>query len=177
MLKYRYTDTEIKKLLKTAIILIDTREQQNEHIKSYLEQKKRPYKTLKLDTGDYSIMLPKNAEMGLQRDLYIQVTIERKNSIDELIGNFKADKRTAFENELIRSQSLDFVLMIEQQDGYKDILTSNYRSQMKPASVIGTLKAFESRYQFNTIFIDKSLSPMWIYHHLYYKARNELQKL
>ena len=106
MLKLRYTDAEVKKLLSTAIILIDSREKVNDHIISYFEQQKIPYKVMKLDTGDYSIMLPQNTALGIQRDLYLPVAIERKNSIDELIGNFLKDKRTAFQNELIRSQEV-----------------------------------------------------------------------
>ncbi|MEH7747049.1 ERCC4 domain-containing protein [Neobacillus drentensis] len=177
MLKYRYSDSEIKKLLSTLMVLIDTREQKNKHIIDYFDSKKIPYKVIKLDTGDYSAMLPKCEDMGLQRDLFIPVAIERKNSLDELIGNFKADNRTTFQNELIRSQETDFVLMVEQKNGYEDILTHNYRSAMKPASVIGSLKSFESCYKFNTIFIDKQLSPTWMHHHLYYKTRDELQRL
>lgn len=177
MLKLKYTDSEIKKLLQIMTILVDTREQVNKHITDYFEQYDIPYKSMKLDTGDYSVMLPKSTEMGIQRDLYIPVAIERKNSIDELIGNFKADKRTSFQNELIRSQDVDFVLLVEQKDGYEDILLHNYRSQMKSASVIGTLKSFESRYSFNTMFVDKKLSPIWIHHHLHYKARNALKEI
>jgi len=176
MLKYRYSDTEVKSLLSTAVVLIDTREKVNNHIVSYFRQQKIPYKVMKLETGDYSIMLPQNGEMGIRRDLYLQVAIERKNSIDELIDNFLRDKRTAFQNELIRSQETDFVLMVEQKNGYEDMLAHNYRSQIQPASVIGTLKSFESRYKFNTIFVDKGLSPIWIYHHLYYKTRDELKR-
>lgn len=177
MLQYRYTDAEIKAILQTATILIDTREKSNNHITGYLDNKQIPYKPMKLDTGDYSIMLPQREEMGIQRDLYLPVTIERKNSIDELIGNFKADKRTAFQNELIRSQETDFILMIEQKSGYEDILAHKYRSMMKPTAVIGTLKTFESRYKFNTIFVAKELSPVWIYHHLFYKTREALKRM
>jgi hypothetical protein len=35
VLKYHYTDTEVKKLLSTAIVLIDSREQVNAHITDY----------------------------------------------------------------------------------------------------------------------------------------------
>ncbi|MFJ5625579.1 ERCC4 domain-containing protein [Peribacillus loiseleuriae] len=174
---YKYSDAEIKKLLSTLVMLIDSREQVNSHITDFFDSKKVPYLVMKLDVGDYSVMLPKNEEMGIQRDLYLPVAIERKNSIDELIGNFLADKRTAFQNELIRSQEMDFVLMIEQKNGYEDMLARNYRSQMKPQSVIGTLKSFESRYKFSTIFVDKKLAPIWIYQHLFYMTRDKLKQM
>jgi len=177
MLKVQYTDSEIKKLLASAVILIDTREKQNFHITDHLDEKGIPYKSMKLDSADYSIMLPKNEELNVQRDLYIPAVVERKNSVDELIGNFLAAKRTAFENELIRSQSIDFVLLVEERLGYEHILDGKYRSMIKPASVIGTLKAFEAKYGFNTIFMDKKTSPAWIYHQLIYKLREELKQL
>jgi hypothetical protein len=175
MLKYQYTDTEIKKILKTAVILIDTREQQGQHITAYFDSKKILYKTTKLDTGDYSVMLPRSPEMGIQRDLYIPVVIERKNSIDELASSIK--DRTRFENELIRAQKLDFSLLVEDPNGYENIIMGKYRSQYEPKALLASLKTFEARYSFNTSFIDKKLSGNFIYHHLYYKTRNELQQL
>lgn len=175
MLKYKYTDTEIKKILKTAVILIDTRERVNDHITAYFDKKGVPYTIQKIDTGDYSVMLPKSPEMGIQRDLYIPVGIERKNSVDELVSSIK--DRTRFENELIRSQKLDFSLLVEDPNGYENIILGKYRSQYEPKALLASLKTFEARYSFNTSFIDKKLSGNFIYHHLYYKARHELQQL
>ncbi|MFB9988923.1 ERCC4 domain-containing protein [Bacillus benzoevorans] len=172
---YQFTEKELKGLLNTLTILIDTREQNYSHIIEFFNSRKIPYMNKKLDVGDYAVMIPKNEGMGILRDLHIPVVIERKAHIDELIGNFKADKRTAFQNELIRSKGMDFVLIIEQGSGYSDILANNYKSEMKPQSVIGTLKTFESRYDFNTIFIDRQIVPIWIYHHLYYRVRNVLK--
>lgn len=172
---FRFSDKELKTLLTSVIILIDSREQKHQHIVSFLDEQRILHKVVKLEVGDYSVMLPRNPEMGIQRDLYIPVAIERKAHIDELIGNFKTDKRTAFQNELIRSQGKDFVLLVEQGSGYGDILAGNYRSEMKRQSVIGTLKAFEARYNFHTIFIDKQFSPSWVHHHLYYRTRNFLK--
>lgn len=175
MLRYKYTDTEIKTLLKSLIVLIDTREQQGQHITAYLDSKKIPYKTMKLDTGDYSCMVPNCPQMGIQRDLYIPVSIERKNSVDELASSIK--DRTRFENELIRSQKLDFSLLVEDGRGYENIIMGKYRSQYEPKALLASLKTFEARYSFATSFIDKRLSGNYIFHTLYYKARHELQQL
>lgn len=172
---YRFSDRELKELLSSMVILIDTREKEAGHVTDYFEQNGVPYTIQKLDTGDYSCRIPANPEMGILRDLHVPVAIERKAHINELIGNFKADKRIAFQNELIRAQRMDFVLLVEQSSGYGDILAGNYRSEMKSQSVIGTLKAFESKYGFHTIFIDRQLSPIWIHHHLYYRVRNILK--
>ncbi|PGV97520.1 nuclease, partial [Bacillus cereus] len=70
MISYRYTDAEINKILKTLTIVIDTRENANNHIRDYLHQKGIPIKNQKLDTGDYGCMIPKNEELGIPRDIY-----------------------------------------------------------------------------------------------------------
>lgn len=168
-------DTTIKKLLKTAVVLVDTREQENAHILSYLQHKKIPYKRVKQNTGDYSIMLPVNEELGIFHDIYIRVAIERKGSLDEIVGNLSQD-RTRLENELIRSKSLGFTLLIEDAR-YKDILNHRYRSRMTELSVVASLMSFKARYNFNLIFLDKEESPAYIYHSLVYELREALKQL
>ena len=164
---YRYTDTEIKKLLASMVVLIDTREQVNQHVITYLEQHKIPYKVQKLDVGDYSALLPKNIELGIYRDMYYPVVVERKNSIDELAQSIKAER---FEHELIRSQRVHFTLLIE--SAYENMVTGNYRSQYAPNALQARLKSFEARYGFASTFLnDKQLTGHFIYTHLYYHVR------
>jgi hypothetical protein len=160
-------------LLSTLTILIDTREQENHHIKNYFDSKKIPYQVKKSDTADYAAVLPKNVELGIARDLYVPVAIERKNSVDELASSIK--DRTRFENELIRSQKLHFTLLVEDPNGYENIILGNFRSQYEPKSLLASLKTFESRYGFTTVFIPKIASGNYIYHHLYYQARTLLK--
>ena len=100
--KYRFTDVEIKKLLTENLeIIVDTREQQNQHILNYFGKKKIKYEIKKLDAGDYSVKLTACPEMGLARDCYIPVTIEKKNSIGELAGSSSRRK--------VRSRKDDFI--------------------------------------------------------------------
>jgi hypothetical protein len=51
-LSYTYTETVLQELLNSLVILIDTREQENQHITGYLNKIKTPYKS-KLLGGDY----------------------------------------------------------------------------------------------------------------------------
>ncbi|MCM2675593.1 ERCC4 domain-containing protein [Alkalicoccobacillus plakortidis] len=172
-LSYRFTETEMKKLLKTLVIVVDTREQRNEHILNYFRDKEIPFKLQGMKTGDYGAMIPKNEELGLSRDIYLAGCIERKNGIDEIVGNIK--ERHRFENELIRAAGKPFVLMIEELDGYKKILNGEYISEYKPQSLLGSLKTFEVRYNFTTYFISPSYSGNYIYHHFYYMAREMMK--
>lgn len=170
---YRYTDKELKEILSTLTILVDSREQENQHVIKYFESKKIPFNVQKVDTGDYSALIPKINEYGITRDLFLPVVIERKNSVDELSGSIK--DRSRFENELIRSQKLNFTLVVEDPNGYENIIKGKYRSQYDPKALLGSLKTFESRYNFTTVFIPKMAIGNYIYHHFYYQARNMLK--
>lgn len=170
---YKYTDKEITELLKTMTVLVDTREQKNQHIIEYFDSKKIHHDSIKLDAGDYSVKLPKCSELGITRDIYFPVAVERKNSVDELVQSIK--ERTRFENELIRGEKLRFLLMVEDPNGYENIIRGNYQSEYKPQAFLGSLKSFETRYNFSTVFIPKKATGNYLYHHFYYYVRNYLK--
>jgi ERCC4-type nuclease len=172
-LHYRFTDKELKSLLDSLTIIVDTREQKNTHILNYFVKKNVPYKLRAMKTGDYSAMIPAKPELGLTRDLYFAAAIERKNGVDELVESIK--DRSRFENELIRSTKHPFRLIVEDLQGYEKILTGNYRSKYEPKSLLGSLKTFENRYNFTTIFMDPKTSGNYILHHFLYFAREQLK--
>ena len=157
-------------ILDSVIIIVDTREKANSFILDYFRKKDIQYKFQTMKTGDYSAFVPKNEELGIMRDLYFDCVVERKNSIDEFAQNTKEDR---FENELIRSHNMSFILVIE--DKYENLLNANYRSQYKPQALLGRLKTFEARYDFTTVWMDKKLMGNFIYYHLYYHIRNYLK--
>lgn len=171
--KYSFSDSEIKQLLSSMVILVDTREQQNGHILNYFDSKKISYKEKKLDYGDYSAYLPKNEGLGIQRDIFLSAAIERKNSVDELAGSVK--ERIRFENELIQEQHSPFVLMVEDSEGYEKIVRGAYRSQYKAKALLGSLKSFETKYSFQTVFISPKTAGNYLYYHFYYLFRNVLK--
>ena len=92
-IRYKFTDKELKQALNNLTILVDTREQKNEHILDAFNKLKVNYKVQKLDFGDYSCFIPKGSFEGQARDIYFtnDIAIERKASIDELAGNLKDD--------------------------------------------------------------------------------------
>lgn len=170
-LHFKFTDKELKTLLDSLVIIVDTREQKNTHILDYFRKKEITFKFQTMKTGDYSAYIPANPELGLPRDLYFDVVVERKANIDEFAQNTKEER---FENELIRSQHMNFLLIIE--DTYENLLNGAYRSKYSPQALLGRLKAFEARYGFNTVFMDKKLMGNYIFHHFYYQIRNVLKK-
>lgn len=172
-LHYRFTDDELKTILDTMVMIVDTREQKNKHILDYFDKKKVPYKHRGLRTGDYTAMIPANENLGMQREMYLNALIERKNSVNELVESIK--DRTRFENELIRGAKAPFTLIVEEANGYEKILKGEYISKYSPQALLGSLKTFEARYGFATVFLPPQLSGNYIYHHMYYMAREILK--
>ncbi|MDO6631783.1 ERCC4 domain-containing protein [Bacillus thuringiensis] len=174
VIHYRYSESELKKILSTLEIIVDTREQKNQHVLEYFRKKKVPFNIRTMKTGDYSAMIPKNPEMGIMKDTYLTSVIERKNGVDELVQSIK--DRSRFENELIRASQNPFVLIVEDAQGYQKILKGEYRSQYKPESLLGSLKTFEVRYGFSVVYIPAATTGNYIYHRFLYTARELLKK-
>lgn len=169
MLIRHYIDREINDLLKQLTIICDTREQVNENITGYLDSKKIPHITRKLDTGDYSAMI---GDMTLEQT----VVIEKKNSIDEIAGNFTVD-RARFENEFLRAKADGIkVFLIIENCSWSDIFLHNYRSKLKPQSLIASLLSWQVRFNITVQFCKPSETGQIIYGILYYAAREALKK-
>lgn len=173
-MKCFYTDAESKALLKSLTMVVDTREQKNLHITKYFTDKGIPYKVQKLDYGDYTALIPKNIEMGVMRDIYLSdsVNIERKANLDELAQNLTAG-RTQIENEFLRSKGSKLYLMVEDAT-WQDIQNKKYRSEYSPQAYMGTLRAFEARYDIRLNFSLSVNSGSFIYSVLFYHAREFL---
>jgi ERCC4-type nuclease len=99
---YRFNDKELKTILDSLVITVDTREQKNTHILDYFRKKEIPFKFQTMKTGDYSACLPKNEEFGIVRDLYFSAAIERKNGVDELVESIK--DRSRFERKDVKHE-------------------------------------------------------------------------
>jgi ERCC4-type nuclease len=172
---FHYTDNELKTLLKSLTVIVDTREQENSHITNYFEKQNIPYKSRKLDFGDYTFMLPANLELGIVRDIYFtgNIAIERKGSLEELSGNLTND-RARFEAELIRGSRAKLYLMIE-DSSYADIVGHKYRTQYEPKAFLAALKTYEMRYGLGVNFVTATCGGNFIYHTFYYYLREYLK--
>lgn len=175
MIRFHYTDKEIDNILKTLTIVIDTRENKNDHIRDYLHQKNVPIKNQKLDHGDYSCMIPKNEELGIHRDIYLDCFVERKNGIDEITSNLQKDTQQRFINELIRAQNSKFVLFVEEPEFDEKIAKGMYRSRYDPKALKGRLESLKAKYNFEIVPMSKNMIGHNIYHRFYYQARHYLK--
>ena len=168
-MRRHYTDKEIQDKLKDLHIIVDTREQVNGHVTEYLDKGKVPYSSRKLDTGDYSAMLE---DFTLEHD----VVIERKANIDELAGDFTAD-RQRFEDEFTRAKAEGLkVFLIIEECTWGDIFLHNYRSKLAPKSLISSLFAWQVRFNITIIMCRKTDTGRIIHGILYYAAREALKR-
>ncbi len=170
---YHYTDKEIKAILDSIIIIIDTREQENEHITDYFDKKKIAYRSQKLNTGDYSFCIPANSQLNIPREIHFDkdIAIERKATLEEISNNL-THERTAFENEMIRATRLkQFYLLIENQNALDDIILKNYKTDFNEKSFFSSLISFIIKYNIKLMNINKRNSGVLIY----YILRNYLK--
>ncbi len=86
------TPTDKEKFARSVIVLVDTREQRNEHILQHFNALGVQYEPCKLDFGDYSFRAD-------GKDFRQSCAVERKGSVDELYGNITQDL-TRIEKEL-----------------------------------------------------------------------------
>ncbi len=171
---YRYTYSEIKKLLQSITIVVDSREQNNKHIIDYFTAKKISYITQKLDYGDYTCFLPTNPELGIVRDTYIDCYVERKGSIEEISSNFCND-RSRIEEEFQRARGKRMLVMIEESAGLEKIIEHKYNTEYNEKSFLASLFTFGHRYCIDINFIDKKYAGMFVYMQLYYAVREMLK--
>lgn len=171
--KYKYTDKEIKQLLDSIVLITDTREQDT-YIMDWFKKKKKSVVKKKLDFGDYSFYLPKNEGLGILKDTWFndEIVIERKNSLEEIIGNMTTDNGSRLEKELALCPAKMTVVI---EDQYDRACLGTYNSKYNRKSLLGKLAAYEHRYNVPIRFLRKESVPVFIYTYFYYYLREKLK--
>jgi len=174
---FKYSEKEIKEIVDSMVILVDTREHEgkNDHILNIFDKKGIKYKKKKLDYGDYSFMIPKNEDLNIPRDLmfYNKCIVERKASLEELSGNLTKE-RDRLEKELTLAPRTK-VLIIE-SGSYKDMIDGNYGTQYSAKSYWASYHSFWHKYNTPIIFMpDRNYTAMFIRGFFTYYLKNYLR--
>lgn len=164
-------ESNIKKAIDTIIILVDSREKLPSHITKAFDKYNINWEVRKLNSGDYSAILPINEELGIMEEINLEdiLCIERKMSSDELSQNISKN-RDRFHREFERSKA-KIILLIE-EDTYEDIALEKYRSKLTAKQYLGALHGFTDEHDSPFIFISKKSSPLFIYNVFKYRFRN-----
>ena len=166
MIKH-WSDRELQDAIKDLTIIVDTREKVNSHVTKYIEKQGIPCITRKLDTGDYSAQI---GALSLEKD----IVVERKHNLDEICGNFTAE-RERFEREFLRAKAYGTkVVLIIENATWTDIFIGNYRSKVQPKSLIGSMLSWMVRYNITILFCKPEETGKIIYGILHYAAKEML---
>ena len=172
--RYKYSKTEMDKLLKSITVLVDTREhdEKNDHILQFFDAKSIPWKKMKLDQGDYSFYVPKDEELGIIRDTYFdrEIIVERKNSLEEISGNLSSNDRSRIKTELALAPPKK-ILLIE-NGSYKDMALGNYKTQYDKKSFLGSIHSFWHEFDLPVVFMpDRNFTGLFIINYFRYYLR------
>lgn len=161
------------------IMILDTREKKNEHIKRVLNANDIKYVERKLDYGDYSFYI--EFEDGEIISFEDKIVVERKKDLDEIVGNITKE-RVRFEAELERcyKDGCDMFLVIEDANWYENIAKENYGKFMKRKisgkSVRGSLMSYEARYGVVVVGVEKNYFASYIFNKFKWYAKSYLIK-
>lgn len=173
-----FTDAQIKSILKNnLVILVDSREQKNQHILSYLDKKKIKYELTKLDYGDYSCKFVDLETYGITYPISLEknCVVERKNSLEEVSGNL-TQGRTQFENEFIRAKGDNCNVHLVIADGSFDkVAYSQYNTEFNNKSFYNSLLSFQIKYGLSIEFVSEKIFPLHLLNVLTIEARNHLK--
>lgn len=148
------------------IILVDSRDKSNQMILDEFDKQGIKYKKKSLKTGDYSFAIEECPELGFPYEMQFvdELTIERKNSLDELAANLanKTDDERIFK-ELNRMINIERVYLLVENNKIDDIFDHTYRSEYNPDSFIRTLLTWQSRNGMHIYFVKKENMARMIY--------------
>jgi ERCC4-type nuclease len=166
----------MNKLLKSIVIIIDSREKVNSHIIDYYDKHKIKYEIMALPCGDYSFILPENKELGIDAPMYFynDIFIERKASAEEISSNF-TQSRERFNDEFATAHAKIKYLLIEGCN-YEDIVEGKYNTEYNSKSFLASLHSFNIKYGLQVTFMpDKKYTPIYIYGVMQYYLRHLLK--
>lgn len=171
----RLKEKEIKELIDTIIIYVDSREKLPNHITECFDKYNINWEIKKLDSGDYSAILPNNDAYNTPEiDLREELCVERKMSCNEIIQNLTRYKER-FYKEFERSPA-EIPILIE--DSFKNAATGTYKSTVTPNQFLGALFSFCRKNKTYFYFMeDKNYSALWIYDLFKYEIRNRLKNI
>lgn len=164
------TDKVMSDILDDIVIIVDTREQKNDHIITFFKENGIKYRISKLETADYSFELPNYSELNFDR----MVLVEKKNSLDEIAGNFTKD-RERFTREFERVNQEHIHLVIEGAT-WKKITNKSWRSAFSGSSMRASILTYSIRYNMKTWFVTADESPRLIYNIIKYEVFEQLKK-
>lgn len=167
------TPFEISEALENMTVVVDTREQPTSRLQGRLRQMGCPTERRKLDFGDYSAVFTYGDKVF---DLTDKVAVERKMSLAELCQCY-GKGRDRFVREFERAKAAGArVYMLVEDATWEHIWNGQYRSQMKPQSLIASMCAWMARYDCHLVFCRPETSGKLIKELLYREGKERMER-
>ena len=169
-----YNHFEIDRMLRSMVILYDTREHETQALRDRLAGFSCPAERRKLDYGDYSVQYTDLGGNIVPLDHVMSV--ERKMSLDELCACYTSG-RERFRREFERAR-LDGakIHMIVENATYEKMFGGNYRSRLNPNALTASHLAWAERYRIQLHFCRPETTGKLIYKILYYGLKVYLEQ-
>lgn len=166
------TPFELKAALSSAVLLVDTREQNTEAMRKRIALTGMEHQRCKLYSGDYSIKCTvDNSVFSLAE----KVAVERKMSLDELASCFGRE-RERFVREFDRAKDIGMRLyLLVENASYENLYAHKYRSQFSPAAYAASIFAWQARYDCRVVFCKAESSGRIIRDILYRELKERLE--
>ncbi len=166
------TPFELKAALSSAVLLVDTREQNTEALRKRIELTGMEYERYKLYSGDYSV---KCTIDGKEFSLAEKIAVERKMSLDELAACFGRE-RERFGKEFDRAKEIGMRLyLLVENASYENLYAHKYRARLSPAAYAASIFAWQARYDCRVIFCKAESSGRIIREILYRELKERLE--
>lgn len=170
---------EVKEILDTFEIIVDTREQATNRSKKRYESFGVPYSKHTLGYGDYTYNLTFPSGEKLHKE-NVRVDgiccIERKQNLDELAMCFTR-QRERFQREFERASDHNAKMFLLIENGsWEMLIDGQYRSRFRPKSFLASITAWSVRYNITIVFCNMNYSGILIKEILYRDAKERLER-
>lgn len=169
---------EIKSILDSFEIIVDTREQVTYRSEARYKDFGVPYRRQTLNYGDYTYNVQIKDKDLHRKDCKVNglCIVERKQNLDELAACFTRG-RERFEREFERASDNNAKSYLLIENGSWDmIFEGQYRSKFRTQSFLASLCAWQVRYNLTVIFCSSKYSGQLIKEILYRDIKERLER-
>lgn len=171
---------DIKKVLDSFEILVDSREQDTDRAQRRYKSFGVPYtQRVTLSYGDYTYnaTLPNGKKIfDISKTIKPLCAIERKMDLDELAGCYTRS-RQRFQREFEKAlENGCRIYLICENANWENLLNGKYRSKLNPNAFMASEIAWMIRYNMNVIFCKAETSGRLIKEILYRDLKERLER-
>ena len=170
---------DLKRILASMEILVDTREQRTDRARRRYESFGIPYRRATLSYGDYTynaMIAPDKPLFDAEQTVHPLCAVERKMDLDELAECFTRS-RDRFRAEFERAQECGCKMHIVIEDAnWENLMSGRYRSRFNEKAFLASITAWAVRYDAGIWMCKAETSGKLIKEILYRDLKERLER-